>query len=146
MLEDQDRLFRDTLQNVHSSYFGGDFNSWRTRNCAVLLDSSQFCPISQLSPGVVSPCQISLRVDFQNECVYADGLGPVSGLAAATGLFGNAAAAPSEVALSADYIRSRPVVVAFFQRSVLSIAPSSAVVSVQSFSAQAAQEVLAANR
>jgi hypothetical protein len=140
-LEDQNILYRDVLANVGRDFFQGDFDAWRRRNNFIILDSSQFCPISQMSPGVISPVQISIRADLMNECVYSDGLNNVVQITAAL-----AATNRSELALAADKIRARPVVVAFFQRSMLSIAPSSASVSVQSYSASTAAEVLAANR
>ena len=141
-LEDQNILYRDVLANVGRDFFNGDFDAWRRRNNFIILDSSQFCPISQMSPGVISPVQISIRADLMNECVYADGLNNVVQIGAA---FDGINVRP-ELALAADKIRARPVVVAFFQRSMLSIAPSSASVSVQSYSASTAAEVLAANR
>ena len=94
-----------------------------------------------MSPGVVSPVNISVIMRLQNECVYASPLTAIVGHGAAFG-----ADASPEPAIAADRIRSRPVVVAFFQRSVLSIAPSSASIAVQSYTMGTAAEQLAQNR
>ena len=62
-----------------------------------------------------------------------------------TGLFAADAGAPPCPVVSTDLIRARPVVCAFFQRSILQLNPSSAVVSVQSYSQSSAASILAAN-
>jgi hypothetical protein len=139
--EDQRILVEDTLRNCIAGAFGGDYDSFRRRNHFVLLKSDQYCPIPSMSPGVVSPVNISVIIRLQNECVYGDGLTPIVNRAAAFG-----AIVTPESALGCDRIRSRPVVCAFFQRSVLSIAPSSATVSVQSYTMGTSAEQLAQNR
>ena len=140
-LEDQNILLTDTLQNCQKSFFGGDFDAFRNRNHFVLLSSDTFCPIPSMSAGVVSPVQLTIRARFQNCAVYCDGLSTVKSQG-----FAHGDTSPAEPCISADLIRSRPVVVAFFQRSTLQIAPSSATVSVQSYSQSSAAEILSANR
>ena len=142
---DQQIMLEDTLQNVQKGFFGGDFDAFRTRNHFVLLSSDQFCPIAQMSCGVTSPVQITVTARFRNECVYTDGLCAVSNYDAGTGVVTAGDNAVPYPVLSCDLIRSRPVVVAFFQRSTLQINPSSAVVSVQSYSQSSAAEILASN-
>jgi hypothetical protein len=142
---DQQIMMEDTLQNVQKGFFNGDFDAFRTRNHFVLLTSDQFCPIAQMSAGVVSPVQISVTARFRNECVYSDGLCAVAAYDAGTGAVTTAHTAVPYPVLSCDLIRSRPVCVAFFQRSTLQINPSSAVVSVQSYSQSSAAEILASN-
>jgi hypothetical protein len=145
--DDQNILLQDTLQNVQKGFFNGDFDAFRTRNHFVLLSSDQFCPIPQMSAGITSPVQITIRARFQNECVFVDGLCEVDAANLGTGaMVYNADAIDPQPTVSADLIRSRPVVVAFFQRSTLQIAPSSATVSVQSYSQSSGAEILAANR
>jgi hypothetical protein len=142
---DQQTMLEDTLQNVQKGFFGGDFDAFRTRNHFVLLSSDQYCTIAQMSAGVVSPVQITVTARFRNECVYSDGLCAVAQYDAGTGVVTTADTAVPYPVLSCDLIRSRPVVVAFFQRSTLQINPSSAVVSVQSYSQSSAAEILASN-
>jgi len=144
--DDQNILLQDTLQNVQRGFFKGDFDAFRTRNHFVLLSSDQFCPIPQMSAGITSPVQITIRARFQNECCFVDGLCEVDGAALADGAITIADERHPQPTVSADLIRSRPVVVAFFQRSTLQIAPSSATVSVQSYSQSSGAEILAANR
>jgi hypothetical protein len=139
--EDQRILLDDTMRNSIAGAFGGDYDAFRRRNHYVLLKSDQYCPIPSMSPGVVSPVNISVIMRLQNECVYASPLTAIVGHGAAHG-----AAGSPEPAIAADRIRSRPVVVAFFQRSVLSIAPSSASIAVQSYTMGTAAEQLAQNR
>ena len=66
MFEDQNILVADTIQNCVSGLFEGDFDAFRSRGNFVLLSSDQFCPISMMSPGVVSPVNISVVARLKN--------------------------------------------------------------------------------
>ena len=142
--EDFNILLEDTLKNIRRDFMGGDIDSFRTRQHFVLLSSDQFCPIPQMSSGVTSPVTISITAEFQNECVYVDAYSNVR-TAADGPLADGGAPSRSQPTLSADLIRSRPVVVAFFEHSSINIAPSSATIAVQSYSQSSAAEILAQN-
>ena len=110
---------------------------WRLGALALMISWATFLVAGETNkPDIELICD-----DLANDCVYVDGMNPVKAIGHAYN-----ATAPAELCLAADRIRSRPVMIAFFQRSTLSIAPSSAVVSVQSISAASAAETLAANR
>ena len=142
--EDFNILLQDTFKNVRSDFMKGDIDSFRTRQHFVLLSSDQFCPIPQMSQGVTSPVSISISAEFQNECVYVDAYSETRDVPAnAEGA--RAGTTPGQPTVSTDLIRSRPVVVAFFEHSSISIAPSSATVAVQSYTAASAAEILAQN-
>ena len=142
--EDFNLMCDDTLKNVRDGFMKGDMDSFRTRQHFVLLSSDQFCPIPQMSQGVTSPVTISISAEFQNECVYIDAYSETRDVPAnAAGARG--ATTPGQPTISADLIRSRPCVIAFFEHSSISIAPSSATVAVQSYTAASAAEILAQN-
>jgi hypothetical protein len=142
--QDVNLMNSDTLLNVQKDFFNGDQDAFTNRGHFILLDTSQYCPIPQMSSGVSSPVQITIRVQFQNTCVYTDAYSTVRDIPADAGaaVLANTPAQPS---VSADLIRSRPVVVAFFQHSTIQLAPSSATISVQSYSQASAAEILAQN-
>jgi hypothetical protein len=134
----------DTILNVQQDFFNGDQEAFTNRGHFLLLDTSQYCPIPQMSSGTAAPVSLTVRVLFQNTCVYADAYSTVRDIPA-DGAAARAATTPAQPTVSADLIRSRPVVVAFFQHSTIQLAPSSATISVQSYSQASAAEILAQN-
>ena len=142
--EDFNILLQDTFKNVREDFMKGDHDAFRTRQHFVLLSSDQFCPIPQMSQGVASPVSISISAEFQNECVYVDAYSETIDIPADADA-ARGADTPPQPSISADLIRSRPVVIAFFDHSSISIAPSSATIAVQSYAQSTAAEILAQN-
>jgi hypothetical protein len=132
-LLDKRRLFADTQQACNqqqSKIFGGDYTSWSDRNCVVYLTSDKFLPLS-ISPGMIVPLNVTVTVRFRNRCVYLDGINRTVGRVIEKG---------------AAAIRAQPVLLAFYQRSVATIAPASMTIGTNASSMATGQEVLAQNR
>jgi hypothetical protein len=131
-------VYEDTIQHC-SEYF--DFEQWRNSECCVILSSDQFAPLGLVTPGTVTPCQITIRCELENRnCVY-DGQCPELG----DPTLQTANDQPQECILGEDQIRGRLTCVAVFKKGVCTIAPSSVVVSTMSLAQSQAAEILSRN-
>ena len=104
--------------------------AWNRRCSAILLSSSDFLHGLGTSFGVSFPIQVSVSLKFQNRCTFADGI-----------KYGDARAAGP--ILYRDYINARAALVGIFDRQVLQVSTSSAVLSAQNFTAATASSLLA---
>ena len=80
--------------------------------------------------GVAFPLQISCELELQNRCTFADGIKYSDSRAAGPILY-------------RDYINARCVLVGIFDRQVMQVSTSSAVLSAQNFTAATASSLLA---
>ena len=131
-LRDQAIIFNEHKRNCNSDYIlDGTVGDWSKRCCCVLLNVSQYLHGLGSSAGVACPIQISAEVEFANRCRFIDGSyaydkkftrGPM---------------------MHEDMIRARPVFVGLFDKQVVQIASSSAVLSAQNLSQDSATQILA---
>ena len=135
-LVDARRLYADTIRNCCSDYF--DFDQWRDSQCCVVLSSDSYAPLGLISPGVISPIQLSVECQIENRHVV------VSGTNAAYGHtdMQDDNAQPQEPILGGDLIRGKLTMVAVFGKGVVSIMPSSCTQSAQGISQSQAAEIL----
>ena len=134
-LVDARRLYADTIRNCCSDYF--DFDQWRDSQCCVVLSSDSYAPLGLISPGVVSPIQLSVECQIENRHTV------VSGTNASVGSEDPANQdQPSEPILGGDLIRGKLTMVAVFGKGVVSIMPSSCTQSTQGIAQSQAAEIL----
>ena len=134
-LRDQAILWNEHKRNCCEDYIkDATIGDWSKRCCCVLLNVSQYLHGLGSSAGVAFPIQISCEVDFANRCRFIDGSyaydkkytkGPM---------------------MFEDYIRARPVFVGLFDKQVVQIASSSAVLSAQNLSQASAAQILASRQ
>ena len=79
------------------------------------------------------PIQISVNCSFENKCAFIDGI------------YANDSAIKGPIVWK-DYIKARPVVVGIFDKQVIQIASSSAVLSAQNLSQNTLTQLLSARR
>ena len=116
-LQDQQNIWDQHKRNCNAEYFAdGGFNDWQKRGCCILLSVSQYLHGLGSSAGVSFPVQISINVFFENKCAFI------------SGLYANDPSVKGTIVWK-DYIRARPVVCGLFDKQVLQIASSSAVLS-----------------
>ena len=116
-LRDQQNVWDQHKRNCNAEYFAdGGFLDWQKRGCCVLLSVSQYLHGLGSSAGVAFPIQISATVSFENKCAFIEGL------------YANDPSIKGPIVWK-DYIRARPVVVGIFDKQVIQIASSSAVLS-----------------
>ena len=116
-LRDQQNIWDQHKRNCNAEYYAdGGFGDWQKRGCCVLLSVSQYLHGLGSSAGVAFPIQISATVTFENKCAFIDGL------------YANDPAVKGTMVWK-DYIRARPVIVGIFDKQVIQIASSSAVLS-----------------
>ena len=104
--------------------------AWNRRCCAIMLASSDYLHGLGSSFGVSFPIQVTVSVEFQNRCTFADGIKYSDARAAGPILY-------------RDYINARAALVGIFDRQVLQVSTSSAVLSAQNFTAATASSLLA---
>ena len=109
-------------------------SDWSRRQCCVLLSVSQYLHGLGSSAGVAFPIQISATVDFANQCRFICGgqafdekyyRGPL---------------------VVEDPIIARPVFVGLFDKQVVQVASSSAVLSAQNLSQASCTQILASRQ
>jgi hypothetical protein len=131
---DRRRLFESTSKNCGSAtqrFFKGDINAWQDRNCVVYLASDEWLPLS-VSPGMLAPITISAKVRFKNRNVYMDGVNEI---------------VDAGLSMAAIRMRSQPVMIAFYNRPVATVAPASMTLGIGGgMVMHSGQEVLAGNR
>jgi len=116
-LRDQQNVWDQHKRNCNAEYFAdGGFLDWQKRGCCVLLSVSQYLHGLGSSAGVAFPIQISATVSFENKCAFIEGL------------YANDPSIKGPIVWK-DYIRARPVIVGIFDKQVIQIASSSAVLS-----------------
>ena len=130
---DRRRLFEATSRSCsrdNHQFFKGDINAWSDRNCVIYLTSDEWLPLS-ISPGMLVPITMSVKVKFQNRCAFMDGINVVTG---------------DVIQLAETRMRSQPVMVAFYKRAVATVASATMVLGLQQVSLKSGQEQLAQNR
>ncbi len=116
-LRDQHIMWDEHRRNCCTDYFEkSGFSDWQKRGCSILLSVSQYLHGLGSSAGVSFPVQISINVFFENKCAFI------------SGLYANDPSVKGTIVWK-DYIRARPVVCGLFDKQVLQIASSSAVLS-----------------
>ena len=135
---DQQILYEDTVRNACRDYFG--YRQWAESECILVLSSDSYCPLG-LSPGVVTPVQISVQAEIQNRCVRLDATCPVAGTPQADD--GANTTTRQELALGADKIQGVFTMIGAYTRGVATISPSSVVLSTMAISQQQASEAIA---
>jgi len=134
---DQQVLYEDTVRNCCRDYFG--YRQWQETECVLVLSSDTYCPLG-LSPGVVSPVQISVSAQIENKAVFYDAGCPVVGTAQADN--GAHVDTRQELALGTDRIPGQLVMIGAFTRGVATISPSSCVLSTMAIAQSQASEIL----
>ena len=134
-LRDQAILWNEHKRNCCEDYIkDATIGDWSKRCCCVLLNVSQYLHGLGSSAGVAFPIQISAEVAFANRCRFLDGSyaydkkyskGPI---------------------MFEDFIRARPVFVGLFDKQVVQIASSSAVLSAQNLSQASAAQILSSRQ
>ena len=134
-LRDQAIIWNEHKRNCNQDYFlDGTVSDWSKRQCCVLLSVSQYLHGLGSSAGVAFPIQISATVDFANQCRFICGgqafdekyyRGPL---------------------VVEDPIIARPVFVGLFDKQVVQVASSSAVLSAQNLSQASCTQILASRQ
>jgi hypothetical protein len=120
-LQDRDILWKRVIANCCDDYMPAGRGKWQDRASCALLSSSDFLLGLQTSSGVTFPVIIDALVKFANRAAVSSGL-----------CFTNGQTKGKQV--YEDFMVGDPVCVALFNKQILSIASSSAVLSAQSFS------------
>ena len=100
----------------------------------MLLSVSQYLHGLGSSAGVAFPIQLSATVYFANKCQFIEGL------------YAYDEKAPRGPIVFQDAISARPVLVGLFDKQVIQIASSSAVLSAQNLSQASASQILASRQ
>jgi hypothetical protein len=120
-LQDRDILWKRHLSNCCDDYMPQGRGKWQDRCCCALLSSSDFLLGLQTSSGVIFPVLIDVLVKFANRAAVSSGLAYTNGQTKGKQVY-------------EDFMIGDPCVVALFNKQILSIASSSAVLSAQAFS------------
>ena len=132
---DQQILWDEHRRNCNTDYFAkSGLSDWQKRGCCVLLSVSQYLHGLGSSAGVAFPIQISCEVEFVNKCQFVEGL------------YGYDEKGPRGPMVFKDYINARPVLVGIFDKQVLQIASSSAVLSAQNISQASFSQIVASRQ
>ena len=132
---DQQILWDEHRRNCNTDYFAkSGLSDWQKRGCCVLLSVSQYLHGLGSSAGVAFPIQISCHVEFVNKCQFIEGL------------YGYDEKGPRGPMVFKDYINARPVLVGIFDKQVLQIASSSAVLSAQNISQASFSQIVASRQ
>ena len=132
---DQQILWDEHRRNCNTDYFAkSGLSDWQKRGCCVLLSVSQYLHGLGSSAGVAFPIQISCHVEFVNKCAFIEGL------------YGYDEKGPRGPMVFKDYINARPVLVGIFDKQVLQIASSSAVLSAQNISQASFSQIVASRQ
>ena len=100
----------------------------------VVLSVSQYLHGLGSSAGVAFPIQVSCDVSFVNKCQFIEGL------------YAYDEKGPRGPMVFKDYINARPVLVGIFDKQVLQIASSSAVLSAQNISQASFSQIVASRQ
>ena len=134
-LRDQQVMWDEHRRNCCTDYFDkSGFSDWQKRGSCVLLSVSQYLHGLGSSAGVAFPIQITCDVEFQNRCQFIEGL------------YAYDEKAPRGPMVFKDYINARPVLVGIFDKQVLQIASSSAVLSAQNISQASFSQIVASRQ
>ena len=134
-LRDQAIIWNEHKRNCCTDYFkDATISDWSKRQCCVLLNVSQYLHGLGSSAGVAFPIQISADVDFANQCRFVDGI------------YGYDNKYYNGPMVHADPIVARPVFVGLFDKQVVQVASSSAVLSAQNLSQASATQILASRQ
>ena len=132
---DQQILWDEHRRNCNTDYFAkSGLSDWQKRGCCVLLSVSQYLHGLGSSAGVAFPIQISCDVEFVNKCQFVEGL------------YGYDEKGPRGPMVFKDYINARPVLVGIFDKQVLQVASSSAVLSAQNISQASFSQIVASRQ
>lgn len=134
-LRDQQIIWDEHRRNCNTDYFEkSGFSDWKKRGSCVLLSVSQYLHGLGSSAGVAFPIQITAEVYFANKCQFIEGL------------YAYDEKAPRGPMVFRDCISARPVLVGLFDKQVIQIASSSAVLSAQNLSQASAAQILASRQ
>ena len=132
---DQQIMWDEHRRNCNTDYFAkSGMSDWQKRGCCVLLSVSQYLHGLGSSAGVAFPIQISCDVEFVNKCQFIEGL------------YAYDEKGPRGPMVFSDYINARPVLVGIFDKQVLQIASSSAVLSAQNISQASFSQIVASRQ
>ena len=134
-LRDQQIMWDEHRRNCCTDYFDKSGRSdWQKRSCCILLSVSQYLHGLGSSAGVAFPIQVSCDVEFVNKCQFIEGL------------YAYDSKGPRGPMVFNDYINARPVLVGIFDKQVLQIASSSAVLSAQNISQASFSQIVASRQ
>ena len=134
-LRDQQIMWDEHRRNCNTDYFvKSGMSDWQKRGCCILLSVSQYLHGLGSSAGVAFPIQISCEVSFRNKCQFIEGL------------YAYDEKGPRGPMAFKDYINARPVLVGIFDKQVLQIASSSAVLSAQNISQASFSQIVASRQ
>ena len=134
-LRDQAIIWNEHKRNCCTDYFkDATIGDWSKRQCCVLLNVSQYLHGLGSSAGVAFPIQISADVDFANQCRFV------------SGVYGYDNKYYNGPIVHEDPIIARPVFVGLFDKQVVQVASSSAVLSAQNLSQASAVQILASRQ
>ena len=134
-LRDQQIMWDEHRRNCNTDYFvKSGMADWQKRGCCILLSVSQYLHGLGSSAGVAFPIQISCDVSFVNKCQFIEGL------------YGYDEKGPRGAMVFKDYINARPVLVGIFDKQVLQVASSSAVLSAQNISQASFSQIVASRQ
>ena len=134
-LRDQQIIWDEHRRNCCTDYYEkSGFSDWKKRGSCVLLSVSQYLHGLGSSAGVAFPIQVTAEVYFANKCSFIEGL------------YAYDEKAPRGPMVFQDCINARPVLVGLFDKQVIQIASSSAVLSAQNLSQASAAQILASRQ
>lgn len=134
-LRDQHIMWDEHRRNCCTDYFDkSGLSDWQKRGCCILLSVSQYLHGLGSSAGVAFPIQVSCDVSFVNKCQFIEGL------------YAYDEKGPRGPMVFKDYINARPVLVGIFDKQVLQIASSSAVLSAQNISQASFSQIVASRQ
>jgi hypothetical protein len=120
-LQDRDILWKRHTANCCDDYMPAGRQKWQERASCALLSSSDWLLGLQTSSGVVFPILVDATVKFANRAAVSSGLAYTNGQTKGKQVY-------------EDFMIGDPCCVAIFNKQILSIASSSAVLSAQAFS------------
>ena len=134
-LRDQHIIWDEHRRNCCTDYYEkSGFSDWKKRGSCVLLGVGQYLHGLGSSAGVAFPIQISVDVKFANKCQFVEGL------------YAYDEKLPRGAVTFQDCINARPVLVGIFDKQVLQIASSSAVLSAQNLSQASFAQMVSSRR
>ena len=134
-LRDQHIMWDEHRRNCCTDYFDkSGLSDWQKRGCCILLSVSQYLHGLGSSAGVAFPIQVTCDVSFVNKCQFIEGL------------YAYDEKGPRGPMVFKDYINARPVLVGIFDKQVLQIASSSAVLSAQNISQASFSQIVASRQ
>ena len=125
-------LFDDVQKYAVQGYAEGDMSKWRKHFCVAYLGADSWLR-SLTSSGCAYPLSITAKVRFACEREYIEGMGACASTV-------NKRGGP---AVQRDCIYGKPIMLQIFDKSALSLSPSSGLLSSQNLSHASAMDILA---